>query len=69
MYICPTCGREFPTEEKIKKHSLSCWRKANPHYKTKHAPQGETIVTKDVNNDILDFFNSFKKGDQYDSKD
>lgn len=69
MYICPTCGKEFPTEEKIKKHSLACWRKANPHYKSKTPPQGETIITKKVDNNILDFFNSLRKDEQYDSKD
>lgn len=69
MYICPTCGKEFPTEEKIKKHSLACWRKANPHYKSKPAPQGETIITKEVDNDILNFFNSFERSGQNDSKD
>ena len=26
MYICPTCGREFQTENEITKHFLSCWK-------------------------------------------
>ena len=63
MYICPTCSRQCSTEEEIKKHSMTCWRKANPQYKSKTAPQGETIVIKSINNDILSFFNSFKKGE------
>ena len=62
MFICPTCNEKYTTEEEIKKHSLACWKKANPYHKSKSAPQGETIVTKNVSNDILDFFNSFKKG-------
>lgn len=70
MFVCPTCNKEYATEEEIKKHSMICWRKANPHYKSKSAPQGETIVTKEVSDDILSFFNSFKKeGSQYDGKD
>lgn len=63
MYICPTCKKECVTEEEIKKHSITCWRKVNPYYKSKPAPQGETIVTKEVNSDISNFFNSFKKGE------
>lgn len=63
MYICPTCKKECLTEEEIKKHSMACWKKTNPHYKSKEALQGETVITKKINNDILNFFNSFKKGD------
>lgn len=62
MYICPTCKKEYSTEEEIKKHSMACWRKINPYYKSKTAPRGETIITKNANDDILNFFNSFKKG-------
>ena len=61
MYICPICNREFETEEKIKKHNLACWRRANPYYRSKTPPQGETIITKTTNENVLDFFNSFKK--------
>lgn len=68
MYICPTCNRKCATEEEIKKHSMACWRKANPHYKSKPAPQGETIITQKANNDILSFFKSFEKSEQNDSK-
>lgn len=69
MFVCPTCNKKYATEEEIKKHSLACWRKANPHYKSKPTPQGETIVTKEVSDDILSFFSSFKKEDgQYDGK-
>lgn len=68
MYICPTCNKECSSEEEIKKHSMACWRKANPHHKSKHAPQGETIVTKEISNDILDFFSSFNRGENNDGK-
>ena len=69
MFICPTCNKKCATKEEIKKHSMACWRKANPHYKSKPAPQGETIITKEVDNDILNFFNSFERSGQNDSKD
>lgn len=59
MFICPNCNRKFTTEEEIKKHTLPCWKRFNPDYKSKPAPQGEDIITRKVNNDILDFFNSF----------
>lgn len=61
MFICPNCNKKFATEEEIKKHTLPCWKRFNPDYKSKPAPQGEDIITRKVNNDILDFFNSFQK--------
>lgn len=61
MYICPICNKGFDSEEKIKKHNLSCWRKANPHYKSTTPPQGETIITREDNKDILKFFSSLRK--------
>lgn len=61
MFICPNCNKEFATEEEIKKHTMPCWRRHNPNYKSKEAPQGETVVTKSVNSDIMNFFDSFRK--------
>lgn len=61
MFVCPNCSKEFLTEEDIKKHSLLCWKRLNPDYHSKPAPQGETIITREVDNCILDFFNSFSK--------
>lgn len=68
MYICPICNKKYPTEETIKKHSNSCWRKSNPHYKSKTPPQGETIITKNIDSNILDFFGSFERGVKNDGK-
>ena len=68
MFTCPVCNKQFATEEEIKKHSLPCWKKANPHHKSKTAPRGETIITKEVDSNILDFFSSLKKGESNDSK-
>ncbi len=67
MYICPICNKGFATEAEIKKHSLPCWRKANPHHRSKTAPQGETVITEEIDSNILDFFNSFNKGENNDS--
>lgn len=61
MLICPTCGRKF-TEEQMKKHTMNCWREANPFHITKHAPQGETIETREVSEDVMNFFSVFAKG-------
>jgi len=58
-YICPTCEKEFDTEEEVSKHFLKCWKEQNPHHKSKPAPRSEDINTSEVNDDILDFFNSF----------
>lgn len=59
MYICPTCKKEFLTEEKIVKHSLSCWRKANPNHQSKNAPIGAPIEHREINADVANFFNTF----------
>lgn len=62
MYICPTCNRIFENEEAITKHSLKCWKEHNPNYKSIPAPHSEDIVTRNVNNDIINFFVSLQKG-------
>ena len=61
MYICPICNKEFETENLITKHFLKCWKDKNPGYKSKPAPKKEDVVIREINNDVLDFFNSFKK--------
>ena len=63
MYICPTCGREFQTENEITKHFLRCWKEHNPFHQSKEAPRGHDITTRSISNDILDFFNSFQTED------
>lgn len=61
MYICPTCNEEFVSEDNIRKHYLRCWKEHNPYHKSKNAPHSADVVTRKVNNDIADFFNSFKR--------
>ena len=60
MYICPTCGKQFETEDVLAKHFLKCWKEKNPNHKSKPAPRSEDINTRTDNEDILNFFNSFK---------
>ena len=61
MYICPTCEAQFKTEDILVKHFLSCWKEKNPCHQSKSAPRSEGINTRTDNDDILNFFNSFKR--------
>ena len=56
MFICPTCKLSFKTEDDVAKHSLKCWKQHNPNHISTPAPQGEDIITREVNNDIANFF-------------
>ena len=60
MFVCPTCAEEFNTEQGIQKHFLQCWKEKHPYHKSKDAPQSEDIVTREVNNDIMSFFEGLK---------
>lgn len=61
MYICPTCNQQFEVEETLVKHFLKCWKDKNPCHQSKSAPRSEDINTRVDNDDILNFFNSFKR--------
>ena len=61
MYICPTCSKEFNTEETVVKHFLKCWKDKNPYHQSKSAPRSKDINTREVNEDVMNFFNSFQK--------
>lgn len=61
MYICPTCNRGFSTEEGVAKHFLSCWKEQNLYHQSKPAPRSEDINTMEMNDDVMNFFNSFKQ--------
>lgn len=60
MYICPTCGKQFESDEALTKHFLKCWKEQHPYHQSKPAPRSEDINTRAVNDDIANFFNSFK---------
>jgi hypothetical protein len=61
MYICPTCNKECETEEILVKHFLKCWKTEHPSHQSKPAPRSADINTREVDNDIMDFFNSFQQ--------
>ena len=65
MYICPTCGREYESNEMVAKHFLTCWKEKNNCPPPKEAPRSEDIVTRQVNNEMANFFAAFQKGDKY----
>ena len=56
MYICPTCNKEFNTEQAIQKHFLACWKEQHPFHKSKSAPHSENVETRQVDNDVMNFF-------------
>ena len=60
MYICPTCSKEIESEEVLVKHFLKCWKEKNPCHQAKSAPRSEDINTREVSDDIANFFGSFK---------
>ena len=60
MYICPTCGNIFATEEMITRHFLKCWRKHNPNHKPKPAPCKGNTTQREMNDDVANFFTQLK---------
>ena len=60
IYICPTFNKEFDIEDKISKHFLQCWKKDNPHHKSKPAPRSENITTTKMSDDMTNFFASLE---------
>ena len=61
MFICPTCAKEFNTEDAIQKHFLACWKEQHPYHKSKPAPRSENIITREISNNVINFFNSLNK--------
>lgn len=61
MYICPVCNKEFEKEEAVVKHFGKCWKEEHPYQQSKPAPRSENISTREINNDVMNFFNSLKK--------
>ena len=62
MFICPTCTKEFNTEDGIRNHFLSCWREKHPYHKSKSAPHSEDIVTREASNNVINFFERMNNG-------
>ena len=61
MYICPTCNKSFKDTEIIVKHSLQCWREHNPNHESKPAPCKGNVTEWQMDENVLNFFNSFRK--------
>lgn len=61
MYICPTCSKGFKNAETVAKHSLQCWREHNPNHIAKPAPCKGNINQRQVSQEVLNFFSSFRK--------
>lgn len=59
MFICPICKREYEKEESVVKCLSRCYKETHPYQKSKPAPKSEDIITREVNDDIAAFFNSF----------
>jgi hypothetical protein len=59
MYICPVCAKSFEREDDLVKHFLKCWKEHHPYHQSKSAPRSEDINTREVSDDIQNFFDSF----------
>lgn len=67
IYICPTCEREFNTEEEVSKHFLKCWKDNNPHHISKPAPRSENISVSEASQEIFEFF-ALLKGEEHNER-
>lgn len=56
IYICPTCGKEYKTEEDISKHYIKCWKNNNTSYQSKPAPHSEDITIREIGDEAEKFF-------------
>ena len=61
MFICPVCYKKFDTEPKIQSHFLRCWKEEHPYHKGSSLEPSASIETREINDDIMNFFNSFKE--------
>lgn len=61
MYICPACNKEIEKEDVLVKHFLKCWKDKNLNHQSKPAPRSEDINTREVSEDVMNFFASFQK--------
>lgn len=63
MYICPICKCEFEDEKesRMSRHFLKCWKENNPNHKSKEMKPSETIETRKVNDNIMNFFNNLQE--------
>lgn len=64
MYICPVCKCEFEDEKesRMARHFLRCWKENNPNHKSNTIEPSETIETREVNNNVMNFFKDLQEG-------
>lgn len=64
MYICPVCKCEFEDEKesRMARHFLKCWKENNPNHKSNTIEPSETIETREVNNEVMNFFKDLQEG-------
>lgn len=58
MFVCPICNKEIESESRMAKHFLECWKSEHPYHKSKEAPQSPDTETREISDDIMDFFNN-----------
>ena len=56
MYICPICNIQFETDDILVKHYGKCWRERNPNHKSKSAPRSADVNTREIDDELLNFF-------------
>ena len=56
MFICPTCGKQIEMEAVLVKHMSKCWREKNPTHKSKPAPRSADVNTREIDDELLNFF-------------
>lgn len=62
MYFCPVCNKGLKTEDAVRDHFLQCWKEVHPFHKSKSAPRGEDIMTRENNEDIVNFLGGLANG-------
>lgn len=62
MYICQICGKHYDDKDlhSFVLHHNKCWKEHNPNHKSGSAPRSEDINTNETNEEVANFFNSFK---------
>lgn len=64
MYICPICKCEFEDEKesRMARHFLKCWKENSPNHKSNTIEPSETIETRKINDDVMNFFKDLQEG-------
>ena len=63
MYICPICKKAYQSDTIVAKCFMRCWKEQNPNHKSKEAPRSDDIINRQCNNEMINFFSQFQKGE------